>query len=135
MAQQIGFLSLPLELRFMVYEHISPVNAPVSAYQGLLLSCMTVYSEASAEIVRNARAFLKTLKKPEDESLDSRAENPNVHFQGLTAPIPLLERFHSESSSPCHHHQATLLQSGTRIPLVHQALDDPLAPSFAQHSV
>jgi hypothetical protein len=55
---QIGFLSLPAELRLLVYSHISPLENHLSYDAGLFLSCNLVFAELAEEMLKNPRSYL-----------------------------------------------------------------------------
>ncbi|KAF2650818.1 hypothetical protein K491DRAFT_682677 [Lophiostoma macrostomum CBS 122681] len=51
-------LNLPAEVRLNIYTYLNPINAPISAYAGLFLSCKSLYDEATVEVFRNIRHLI-----------------------------------------------------------------------------
>ncbi|KAF2448468.1 hypothetical protein P171DRAFT_213343 [Karstenula rhodostoma CBS 690.94] len=90
-----GFQDFPVEIRLMVYSHISP---PLTSYldyalKGLMLSCKETKTEMEHVIVANMKKYLDEMKKEWTETYGTtlRVSTPTTVLevkQGITVTIP-----------------------------------------------
>ena len=77
-------------LTYAVYLYIHPLNAPIFAYQGFLLSCKQVYKEASYEIIKNTRLDFQRHNLHAPQALSdlstARLQAPSTQVPGTQLP-------------------------------------------------
>lgn len=57
------FLSLPPEIRNGIYGYCTPISAPVSSYDGLLLSCKQIRSEFPVQALKSFNEVIKSVEE------------------------------------------------------------------------
>ncbi|KAF2727425.1 hypothetical protein EJ04DRAFT_582043 [Polyplosphaeria fusca] len=57
-----SLLTLPTEIRLVIYKYTSPLIGTFSKFQGLFLSCKIIYSEARVEVLKQFISHLETLE-------------------------------------------------------------------------
>ena len=75
---QVGFLHLPVELRLLVYSHISPLRNHLTYDAGLFLSCKLVYAEVSEETLKDLHAYLAGAERKWDTEYTPRPSQLNI---------------------------------------------------------
>ena len=57
------FLSLPGEIRNNIYSYCTPLNGPLSSYDGLLLSCKQIHSEFPVQAIKSFNKVIEDVEK------------------------------------------------------------------------